>query len=223
MANVLLNLKLSSYLALEVPHVRKRGHHFGRVNWPWSSVSLCEHGNGHALVPYCIQWADGSSLATSSEQTQWWIQMAVRQLCFHSKRHEWMGEAASFGWGQFSKRAEDWGLSDGCTLWTWGRSLSFWIEKWGTQQGLLQSTPSAFGSWPATTCTVSMRVYLWCMRVSSWEGLSLESGSHAENWRTIGLLIIPTPALMLHLAHVLAMASFGNTCFGNTCFGSLGD
>ena len=31
----------------------------------------------------------------------------------------WVSESASFNWEQFSKRANGWGLSDGCTPWTW--------------------------------------------------------------------------------------------------------
>lgn len=52
-------------------------------------MSLCEHDNGHALVPYCAQSVDGSSPTVPSEQRQWWLQMAVRQLCPHSKRPLW--------------------------------------------------------------------------------------------------------------------------------------
>lgn len=178
-------------------------------------MSLCEPGSGRALVSTCDQSVDGSSPGGFSDQRQWWIQMAVRQLCSCSRISVWVSESAFFSCGQFSKRVKGWGLSDGCSPWTWRvKPLILKGEMGDPTQGWLQSNPLIFGSWPATICTVSIKVYFWCRRVGSWEGLSLGSGNHSEDLRTVGSLTILTAALSLLFTRVQMMTSLGATCFG---------
>lgn len=81
-AKIPLNLNLCYCLTFQVLHVKNRSHPPGRDNWPWWSLSLCDHGSGQALVPAVLSLWLGAGV--TSGQTQWWNQMALGQLCSHS-------------------------------------------------------------------------------------------------------------------------------------------